>query len=173
VLAYVVPPEGYKLDHLEGEAGEEGRVVYIGPKAREVLDPLLIGLEPAEYVFSPARAVAAQNEARSATRKTPVYGKQSPDQRRKAKRAQWAPRRLPGERYITTSYRRAITKACKRAGVSAWNPNQLRHAAATYIAEHESLDAAQVVLGHRSIKTTLRYAPVRERKAIDAAKRRG
>lgn len=78
-----------------------------------------------------------------------------------------------GERYSTDSYRRAITRACEAAGVPAWGPNQLRHTAATEIAERLTLDSARVVLGHHDIKTTMRYAKPREKKAIKAVKRIG
>jgi integrase len=39
-----------------------------------------------------------------------------------------------------------------------WNPHQLRHSAATRIRREFGLDAAQVVLGHRTLAVTQVYA---------------
>jgi site-specific recombinase XerD len=41
--------------------------------------------------------------------------------------------------------------------VPVWGPNRLRHALATKVARQYDLRAAQVVLGHKSIKTTETY----------------
>ncbi len=56
--------------------------------------------------------------------------------------------------YSTASYRRAIARACRRAGVAIWHPNQLRHSAATEIRRRFGLEAAQLVLGHSSALVT-------------------
>ena len=47
-----------------------------------------------------------------------------------------------GIRYTVTSYRRAISRACVRASVPEWSPNQLRHSAATRIRRELGLDVA-------------------------------
>lgn len=164
VFAYVVPDEAYKLGHVEGDEGATGRRVFIGPKAWAILAPLIDGLEPDAYVFSPSRSEAARSAARAAARKTKVYGRR--------RRAPW-PSRAAGERYEPTAYRRAITRACELAGVPRWTPYQLRHAAASEIAEHSKLEVAQAMLGHRNIKTTLGYVKVRDQRATAAAKRHG
>ena len=39
-----------------------------------------------------------------------------------------------------------------------WNPNQLRHSAATKIRKHFGLEAAQVALGHSEANVTQIYA---------------
>jgi len=56
------------------------------------------------------------------------------------------------------SYEQAIKKACRKAGIEPWSPNQLRHAAATRIRRQYGLEAAQVVLGHSTASTTQIYA---------------
>jgi site-specific recombinase XerD len=66
--------------------------------------------------------------------------------------------------YKTASYRRAVSYACKRAGVD-WSPNQLRHSRGQIVRERFGLDAAQVILGHTHAKTTEIYAKA----ALDAA----
>jgi integrase len=58
------------------------------------------------------------------------------------------------------SYRRAIERACERAGVGMFTPHQLRHTFATETRRASGIDAAQVMLGHSSVKTTERYAGV-------------
>jgi integrase len=63
-----------------------------------------------------------------------------------------------GERYSVDSYRRAIQRACKRAKVPSWSPNQLRHTAGTEIRKKFGLEASQVVLGHANAKVTEIYA---------------
>ncbi len=56
------------------------------------------------------------------------------------------------------SYEQAIKTACQKAGIEAWSPNQLRHAAATRIRRQYGLEAAQVILGHSTASTTEIYA---------------
>jgi integrase len=67
--------------------------------------------------------------------------------------------RTPSGRQITVdSYRRRIWRACDRAGIPRWSPNRVRHAAATDIRRQLGIEAAQVVLGHSSLKTSEIYA---------------
>jgi integrase len=63
-----------------------------------------------------------------------------------------------GIAYSTQSYRKAIHRACKKAGVESWSPNQLRHTAATQIRAEFGLEAAQVILGHSKADVTQVYA---------------
>jgi integrase len=67
-------------------------------------------------------------------------------------------RSIHGSQITVMVYRQAISRACEKAGVDVWSPNQLRHAAATKIREQSSLDAAQVILGHSTVATTQIYA---------------
>jgi integrase len=60
--------------------------------------------------------------------------------------------------YTPQSYGRAIARACESAGVPRWHPHQLRHAYASRIRALHGLDAAQVMLGHRTARTTEIYA---------------
>jgi integrase len=59
-----------------------------------------------------------------------------------------------------------LTRVMQCEGMKSlhWNPNQLRHSAATEIRREAGLDAARAVLGHRSPQVTEVYAE------IDAAK---
>ena len=64
----------------------------------------------------------------------------------------------PGLRYTRHSYRVAVQRACKRAGIPAWSPRQLRHTRATLIRQAYGLEAAKAVLGHADTKITEIYA---------------
>jgi integrase len=67
-------------------------------------------------------------------------------------------KRAPRDHYDKRTYNTAIERACARAGVPRFHPNQLRHTAATRIRRMYSLDAAQVVLGHARADVTQIYA---------------
>ena len=73
--------------------------------------------------------------------------------RRKSK-----PRRKPGAFYSRHAYAAAVGRACEKAGVSHWHPNQLRHTRATEVRGAYGLEAAQVALGHARANVTEVYA---------------
>jgi integrase len=78
-------------------------------------------------------------------------------------------------KYTTGIYRDAIKRAfarAKRAGVELepFAPNQLRHAIATHATEKLGQRAAQILCGHRAIRTTDRYAAQDVRELIDVAR---
>jgi site-specific recombinase XerC len=52
----------------------------------------------------------------------------------------------------------AVRRACHRARIETWHPNQLRHSAGTEIRKRYDLEAAQVVLGHSRADVTQVYA---------------
>jgi integrase len=78
-----------------------------------------------------------------------------PSQRNRRKKN---PRRPAGDRYTRDSYRRAVQRAAKAAGVASWFPNQLRHAAGTEIRKLFGIEASQTRLGHKSLSVTEVYA---------------
>jgi integrase len=132
-------PAGHKTEHY-------GRVrrIFIGPRAQAELLPWL--LRPAEaYCFSPKESAAAEANGSAEPR----------TQRQKAHRPRPARR---GTRYTKDSYWRAINRACLRAKVTPWSPNQLRHSSATAIRKAYGLEAAQLVLGHAKADVTQLYA---------------
>lgn len=104
------------------------RVIVIGPAAQRILGPLLEGLGPDDYIFSPQRALAGR------------------------------PRGKPREHYSTNSYGRAIgyaieaanrrRAACNQEKLPHWQPNQLRHHVATEVAEEFDDSHASAVLGN-------------------------
>jgi integrase len=60
--------------------------------------------------------------------------------------------------YDRVTYARAVSRACDKAKVEKWSPNQLRHTAATEIRSKFGLEGAQIVLGHASADVTQVYA---------------
>ena len=79
----------------------------------------------------------------------------------------------PCFRYTTASFRRAIHRACDRARIARWSPNQLRHTAATHIRTEFGLEHAQVILGHSHADVTQVYAETTLQKAIEVARKIG
>jgi integrase len=67
-------------------------------------------------------------------------------------------RRPPGTRYSTSSYRKAIHRACLKAKIEKWSPNRLRHTAASEFRRNFGLEAAQTILGHSQADVTQMYA---------------
>ncbi len=63
-----------------------------------------------------------------------------------------------GDYYTTPSFRRAIARACRRAGLQPWSPNRLRHAFATRMRRRFGAERTQTLMGHAQLSTTLIYA---------------
>jgi integrase len=147
-------PERHKTQHHSKQ-----RTVYIGPKAQAVLRSYF-ALDLTAYLFRPDESERQRNAERNARRKTPRWPSHEPELRRERRdeRRGHAPDGMPGDRYTTQSYARAIARGCKKAGVPHWAPNQLRHAAATEIRKRYGLEAVQPVLGHAHAKTSEIYA---------------
>jgi len=108
-------------------------------------------IDPESRVFDPARDRAERHAAMRRARKTKVQ----PSQVCRKKRAAG---RVPGDVYTTRALAHAVAKACKKAGVPHWHPNQLRHLRATEVRQAYGLEAAQVLLGHARADITQVYA---------------
>ncbi len=76
-------------------------------------------------------------------------------------------------RYRTDSYRRAIVRACEKAGVDAWAPNRLRHLAGTEIRAKFGIETVAVLLGHSNLRTSEIYAAANDKAGIAAARQIG
>ena len=152
------------------------RVIYIGPRAQAVLADWLRA-DPEAFLFQPREAAAAVREATQAAgrsvadRARAARNKRAADARKRGGRAQ--NRRLPGERYTPGRLGHAVGRACERAGIDHWHPHQLRHAAATELRREIGIEAARVVLGHRSPVMTEVYAEVDRQKAAAAMAKLG
>ena len=137
---WIYTPEEYKTENHEIE-----RTVYLGPKCQEHLQPWLERGET-EYLFSPREVVIASRAKR--LKRTAASEKS----------VKVVYKSGPKEHYNDESYCRAIKRACVRAGIPKWTPNQLRHTAATFIRKTYDLETARIILGHTSAATTEIYA---------------
>jgi integrase len=75
--------------------------------------------------------------------------------------------------YNTHNYQQYIERACERAAVDQWSPNQLRHNAGTRFRRKFGLETARVLLGHSKVETTQIYAEVDRKRALQAVKQLG
>ena len=164
------------VDHKTAHHGHQRRI-YIGPRAQELLGPFLLR-RPDAYCFSPAEARSEYLKRINETRKTPPQQGNAPGTNRKAN-----PKRQPGDHYTPASYGHAIRQAVKKAYRPTdmtnkefktwkpphhWHPHQLRHNAATELRKEFGLDAARIILGHRTTAITELYAEQDESRAIEA-----
>lgn len=176
----------------------KNRVIFIGPRAQDILTPYLDVAEE-DYCFSPRRSEQQRRAEQHRARKTPLGQGNRPGTNRAA-----APKRSSGNRYTAASYCRAITRACEIAfGMPAhlrkrfpktmseeerkplreaaskwrqkhcWAPNQLRHTTGTKIRASHGAEAAQVVLGHARLDTTEIYAERDLKKAAEVVREMG
>ncbi len=148
---WLYTPESHKTEH-HGKS----RVIPIGDQGQAVLSRYLLR-EEAQYCFSPTDAVRQWQESKK--RKTPLSCGNRKGHRSKVKSASCKagkPRKA-GERYTSRSYRRAIHRACTKAEIPKFSPNQIRKRAATDVRKIASLEAAQILLGHASKSTTERF----------------
>jgi len=143
---WVYRPPRHKIEHHGIQ-----REILLGPRAQSVVRGFL-SADARGYLFSPEQAEAERNAVRRAARRTPM----TPSQARR--RCRTKPKRAPGTRYTIEAYRRAVARACAKAGVPRWSPNQLRHAHATALRKQSGLEAAQVLLEHARLETTQVYA---------------
>lgn len=181
--------QGVAGQHKTAYRGHQ-RVVALGPRAQSILRPYLEVIAAEEYLFSPRRAVAAKHARMREARKSRVQPSQF---NRKRKH----PSRKPGACWTVRTYYRAIVRAvelanraracdtckkrrpaercetCTAAALPHWHPHQLRHTKATQLRREFGLDAARVVLGHRSPSITEVYAELDVGKAVEVMEKLG
>jgi integrase len=102
----------YTLPHHKTAHQGLSRVVFIGPRGREVLHPFLKPDDPAAYLFPASAAMAELREQRRKERKTPLFPSHQERNRRKRKKR---PRRNPYRPYRPANYALAIRRACLTA----------------------------------------------------------
>jgi integrase len=144
-------PHSHKLEN----AGIE-RVVPLGPRAQALLEPWL-DRAPDRYLFSPKEVVEARLKQQHRNGKKPS--------KRGGKRKRT---RQPRDTYDDESYCQAVERACAKAGVTKFTPNQLRHFAATRVTQEFDRETARQLLGHGSLSTTKIYVEERISEAINA-----
>jgi len=152
-------PGKHKNDWRENDEGKE---VLIGPKAQKVLKPFIKACpSETDYLFSPVRV-----QARSIERQREEAGKEPS----LVKLSEIKP---PRPCYDDASYRQAVRRACKRAKVPVWTPNQLRHNAATFLREKYGIESSQIPLGHKHTKTNEIYAEKSRKKYVEMMREAG
>jgi integrase len=159
---WVYTPEHHKTEH-HGKS----RVIPIGPKAQAILTPYL-DREELDYCFDPRESEAMRRLDQHRKRKTPLSCGNKPGTNRVKN-----PTHRPGACYTTNTYRQAIHRACDKAGVDKWSPNQLRHAMGTEARKLFGLENTRALLGHSSAVTTEIYAEVDLQAAARIAKEIG
>ena len=142
--------------HKRSHAGES-REIYIGPKGRKLLGPFLLRAGEAPC-FSPREAESERLDARTAARRTPRAVGNVVDLERRQELLESL-----GAAYTVDVYRRAIARACERAGVKRWAPHQLRHSAATALRSRFGIEAARIMLGHSDATLTAEVYAERDR----------
>jgi integrase len=95
-------------DHKTAHHGHR-REIHFGPRSQEVLKPFLNRRVDA-YMFSPREAETERRAQAHARRRTRLSCGNTPGSNKKP-----SPQRPAGDRYDTTSYRRAIARACDKA----------------------------------------------------------
>jgi integrase len=142
--------EEHKTDWVENDCG---KVIYLAKPEIAILTPI-IGDRTEGYVFRPQDAVAEKHAKKWSQAKRQ---KKTPSRlKRDATRAK-SPKIRLNECYSAVSYRKAIERACQRAGVPRWFPYALRHTGITKIGIEYGVEAAQHVAGHKDLRTTLNY----------------
>lgn len=129
------------------------RVVQFGPKAQQILSAVAKWDEPDTAVFRPADVKEERYAVKRAARKSKVPPSQLC---RKVPSSQRV--RYPPQRYSAVTYWDVIERACQKAGVPHWHPNQLRHTFATEVRRLYGLEAAGAGLGHSKMSATEVYA---------------
>ncbi len=165
-----VSPWAYRPQtHKTAHRGHD-KVIFIGPKAQAVLE-VWLRADPDAYLFQPREASAAVRAASMIAdrseedRARGAKNKRAAEARKRGGKAR--NRRLPGERYTPGRVGHAVGRACERGEIEHWHPHQLRHTAATELRREIGIEAARVVLGHRSPGITEVYAEA-DRKAAAA-----
>lgn len=158
-------PEQHKTRHCG-----RTRLVALGPEARRVLDAALRNLDPSAFLFSPTDSESERSASRRAARTTPM----TPSQLARGRATKARDRdRPPGRSYTVSSYRRAVQRACDRAGVQRWSPGALRRNAAARFVREFGIEKARAVLGHADVRTTQIYSELDQAAAAAAAERIG
>ena len=132
-------------DHKTTHRGRE-KVIYCGPRGQAIVRQFMADRPVNAFLFSPKDAARERASAAPTHRRS---GQPAP--RRKTNR-------VLRDRYTSRSYHRAVTRACKAAGVPHWHPHRLRHNAATRFRRESGIEAARVILGHASGDMTELYA---------------
>ncbi|WP_422932021.1 tyrosine-type recombinase/integrase [Singulisphaera sp. PoT] len=142
-------PREHKTEHK----GKE-RVVLLGPEARAILGPLLESTRERSAIFTKARRPKDQIDVT-------LYGREIDAACAKARPHPTLGSIRPKDRTAeqANEYKRWMME-------NGWNPNQLRHNAATRLRKQFGIETARIILGHSSAFTTEIYAEADVEKAM-------
>lgn len=158
---WIYRPMSHKTQHH----GKQ-RILYIGPRAQEILAPYMLR-DATAYCFQPCESERKRNLERKQSRQSPM----TPSHRRRnAANDSTAGTR---DHYDKNSYSRAVKRAAEKAGVPTWKPNQLRHTRATELRKLFGIDIAGTILGHSSLNVTEIYAEQDSEKAMEIMRKIG
>lgn len=188
---WLYQPDKHKTTHYGYE-----RTIYIGPRAQQILSPFLLRA-PEAYCFSPKEAMNDLRQEASLARTTPMsYGNRPGTNRKTTPKKSPKDRYTPGSYAHAIKY--ALKRAFPLTGQLAkqdnethrqwkmrltkeqqaqlkawhkqhhWHPHQLRHNSATELRKEFGIEAARIILGHRSAAITEVYAEADMQKAIEA-----
>jgi integrase len=122
----------HKTEHLDHEL-----VLFIGPRAQNLLAPFLADRSPGDYLFQPMHQNGRRARGFRAFYDSVSY-----------------------LRAISRAIDRvnAARKNSELTPIPHWTPHQLRHARGTLVRERHGLEAAQAALGHSRLASTQIYA---------------
>jgi integrase len=183
---WVYRPESHKTEHLGHE-----RLIHIGKRAKRHLRPYLKhDLEA--WLFSPLQAMQERWQQRPTHRRQPNHARKT--KRRMTDRytpgsylraiyyacdcafpapAPLGRQKLPNGKLESTEQWEARLTPQQREALKQWqrdhrwHPHQLRHNTATSLRKQFGVEAARVVLGHRSAAVTEIYAEIDQKKAAE------
>ena len=145
-------PEHDKTERFRQEG--EQKIIPLNAEAQRIVmvHSMDLSERSTQYIFRPTEAMREIRAERARNRTTKLTKSQI------ARDAARQKKEKLGELYSASAYRIAIRRAAAAAGVPPWTPYQLRHTAATEIRKKFGLEAAQTLLGHKSLATTQIYA---------------
>ena len=133
------------------------RIIYLGPKCQAIIKPFL-NRQATENLFTPAEAKKQMNTKRRGDVEAPRTNK--------GYEQKYHPF------YSTPSYRKAVRRACIKAGIDIWSPNQLRHYAKDILEKDFGVEIAAAVMGHNDVTTTKLDGEKQLQRAREVAKNR-
>jgi len=144
---------------------EKIKVIPLTKQPQLILTPRITNFDSKEYIFSPKETVRELLAKKAQHRTTPMSCGNRPGTNQKEH-----PMIKPRNRYDHETLRRACQRACKKAGVDAFVPYDLRRSMATRARATLGKDAAKVLLGHASTSTTEIYLLEEVQEAMKVAK---
>ena len=141
------------------------KVIPLAGECIDILSKRIDDFDSKEYIFTPKDSVAEFRETKRKNRKTPIScGNKSGSNRKKI------PKKKPGGLYTNNSFAQACKRACRRAGVEAFVPYDLRRTVATKTRASLGKEAAKTLLGHAEQSTTDIYLLEEVQEAMKVAK---